>query len=94
MIEYLFDAIRATAGSDNIIAAKVSDELGNPVTSDVVLRIHLNDGKMIDVIGDPVNDTLYFSIPASVTEGLKGRHSYCVRHLDEQLCFMQPIYFV
>ena len=95
MIEYLYDAIRVTAGTHNVIAAKLKDDSENPITDNVILRIHLEDHKLIDVMGDLVDDTFFFTIPSEVTEGLHGRFTYCfLRNENEQLCFQKPIYFI
>jgi hypothetical protein len=40
------------------------------------------------------DDTWYFTIPAELTKGRKGKHWYCVCHEDTNLCFKQPIYFI
>ena len=94
MIEYLYDAIRATAGSDIQIAAKVLDDLGQPIADECDLIIHLDDDYMLTIGGDYVEDTWVFAIPADFTKDLKGKYWYCIKHNSEQLCFKQPIYFV
>lgn len=94
MIEYLYNAIRASAGTNLTIAANVIDESGNKITEDLELIIHLDDHKMLTVDGYFQQDMMLFEIPAAMTEGLEGKYWYCIKHLDEQLCFKQPIYFV
>ena len=94
MLEYLYDAIRATAGSDIQIAAKVFDDLGNPIVEGCEFVLHIDDETMITVGGDYVDDTWVFPIPAEFTKDLKGRYWYCMKHHSEQLCFKQAIYFV
>ena len=94
MIEYLYNAIRASAGTDLTIAAQVLDSAGNPITEGCELVLHLNDESMLTVDGEFSNDIWVFIIPAKYTVNLKGRSWYCVKHNDEQLCFKQPIYFV
>lgn len=94
MLEYLYDAIRATAGSDIQIAAKVLDELGNPIVEGCELVLHIDDETMITVGGDYLDGTWVFPIPAEFTKDLKGRYWYCMKHHNEQLCFKQAIYFV
>lgn len=93
MIEYLYDAIRVSAGTEAVISAKITDNLDYPITEDCRLVIHL-DNSMITVAGEYVDDTWYFTISADATKDLSGRYWYCFRHEQEQLCFMQPIYFV
>ena len=94
MVEYLYDAIRATAGTNIILSAKVTDDLGNPITEDVSLVIHTSDTHMIMVEGLYTDEYFIFEIPAEITKDLKGKYWYCVKHNDEQLCFNNPIYFV
>ena len=97
MVEYLHDAIRATAGTNIIIQARVLDEFGNQVKENVSLVIHdKEDTKMhlIEALGYDAGDALIFEIPAEITKEYKGRYWYCIKHEDEQMCFLQPIYFV
>lgn len=94
MIEYLYDAIRATAGTDIVIAARVTQDDGTAITEGCELVIHKNDNTMVSIDGDYQEDTWFFAIPADVTKGMNGRYMYCIKHYDEQLCFMQPIYFI
>lgn len=93
MVEYLYDAIKVSAGSNAVISAKVSTDDGIPITEGCELIIHLNHSHLA-FAGEYVDDIWYFNIPASMTEALKGRYEYCFKHNDEQLCFKQPIYFV
>lgn len=94
MIEYLYNAIRASAGTDIQIAAKVFDNAGTPIVEGCEFVLHIDDETMITVGGDYINDTWVFPIPAEFTKGLKGRYWYCMKHHNEQLCFMNAIYFV
>jgi len=94
MIEYLYDAIRATAGTNIVIAAEATDELGRPITDGCSFVLHMDDNKMFSTTGECVNGIFSFKVPADVTKDLKGRYWYCVQHNDEQLCFKQPIYFI
>lgn len=94
MVEYLYDAIRAAAGTDITIAAEATDEFGNVITDGCALVLHLDGNKMIFVSGDYLEGVWNFTIPAETTQDLKGRYWYCVKHYDSQLCFKQPIYFV
>lgn len=94
MIEYLYDAIRATAGSDIQVAAKVFDNLGNPIVSGCEFVLHIDDETMLTVGGDYVEDTWVFPIPAEFTKGLKGRYWYCIKHENEQISFNQAMYLV
>lgn len=94
MVEYLYNAIRATAGAENVITAKVTDDTGAPITAGVQLVLHISDNEMIAFEGEYLEETWMFPIPAEMTKDLKGRYWYCVRHYTDQLCFKQPIYFV
>lgn len=95
MIEYLHNAIRAMAGADIIIEAKVSKENGSAITTGCRLVLHTPDEKMlIAVNGDYVGEVWQFIIPAEVTKGLKGRHWYCIQYNENPLCFKEPLYLV
>jgi hypothetical protein len=94
MLEYLYDAIRATAGSELQITAKVFDDLGKPIVEGCEFVLHINDESIITIGGSYEGDTWVFTIPAEFTKGLKGRYWYCIKHGSEQLCFMQAIYLV
>lgn len=91
-IEYLYDAIRATAGQEINICACLEEEDGTIVTSSCGLMLH-DDEKMIykadGVLGD---GEWLFTIPAEVTKGLKGRYWYCMCRNNSNICFKHPIY--
>lgn len=92
MIEYLYDAIRATAGTDITIAAEVEDN-GEAIKEDCTLVLHIND-KMLEFNGEYAEDIWEFTIPAAATSGLNGRYWYCIKRNGTMLCFKQPIYLV
>ena len=94
MIEYIYDAIKATAGTDETIAAKVSTEAGEPITAGVKLMLYINDNSILTIEGIYLEDVWVFPLSAEHTRDLKGRCWYCIKHDDEALCFKQPIYFV
>lgn len=94
MVEYLYDAIRATAGTDISISAQVIDTTGNPVTEDCDFIFYMSDSSILTIGGIYTDNAWVFTIPAEYTENLKGRYWYCVKHDDEHLCFKQPIYLV
>ena len=93
MIEYLYNAIRASAGTEVTISAKITDDNDIPITDECVLLVHEND-KHIEVEGVYIENTWFFTIPAEVTAEMNGRYWYCFKHGDVQLSFKQPIYFV
>lgn len=94
-LEYIYDAIRATAGEDIGISATIVDDVGNPVESGCGLMLHNTDGSVIGKIdGYYISEGLWqFTIPASMTAGLYGRYYYCVCENDTTMCFQTPIYF-
>lgn len=97
MIEYLYNAIRATAGQDIAIEARITDEDGNVLTESCGFMLHdKNKDMIIDVDGEYLEeeDVWRFIVPAYVTEGLKGRYWYCICHAGQSVCFYQPIYLV
>ena len=94
MIEYLYDAIRASAGTDITVSAKVTDDDGNPITEGCMFMLHTDEMLLVSVEGEYVEDTWFFTIPKEVTKGLHGRYRYCICTENDELCFKQPIYFV
>lgn len=97
MIEYLYDAIKATAGQDFAVNAWITDENENVITENCCLGLHHPDGTMIAKVNGvflPESLMWEFTVPADVTAGLQGRHWYCIMHADSNMCFKQPIYLV
>ena len=99
MIEYLYDAIKATATTDTTISAEIADAEGNVVTEGCALMLHDREGNMISTYAGVYVAEInlwFFTIPAEDTKELRGRHMYCICNMNEQrnLCFKQPIYFV
>lgn len=97
MIEYLYNAIRATAGKQICICAKVVGLDEELITDECSIMLHDIDGSLLySTIGTYLAETeiWQFDIPADITKGLKGRYWYCLCHKDEDLCFKEPIYFV
>ena len=95
MIEYLFNAIRAVAGQEFTIAAKIADESGALITSGCALMLHLED-KLVEVEGTYYEEEhiWQFTVSAKATEGYKGRFWYCFMENGKNLCFKEPIYLV
>lgn len=97
MIEYLYDAIRATANTDTEITARITGDDGNAITSDCSLMLHNDKEEMIATIKGKYNEeeqTWLFVIPKDTTKGCEcKRYWYCICHEDSNLCFKQPIYF-
>lgn len=95
MIEYLHDAIRATAGEDIEIVAILTDSQGNSISENCSLSLYLREGgPLFNTNGTFIEEfgTWQFIIPAEETEGLEGRYWYSISHEDESLSFKQPIY--
>lgn len=92
MIEYLFNAVIATAAQDITISAKITD------TTNDINNYHLNffgkDGELIGTYeGKNVEGIWEFTIPATATLGLKGRYWYCLCDKSHyKLNFKQPLY--
>lgn len=95
MIEYLYSAIRVTAGANEVVAAQVCDAIGNPITEGCYFVLHLTDNEIAMIKGNCNEEGIFtFEIPAEVSKNLKGRYWYCIKHYDTEICFKQPIYFV
>ena len=92
MIEYLANAISATAGEDIVIVANIAED-GVDVTSGCGIMLYIGDE--IKVFAGEYKDELwFFTIPAEVTRGLKGRYFYRLYREGNTLCFQEPIYLM
>lgn len=94
MVEYLYDCIRATAGEDITITAKISEEDGTAIIEGCSLVLFDDNEILVLVEGVYEENVWLFTIPADITEGLKGRCWYSVKYKDSSLCFAEPIYLV
>ena len=95
MIEYLHNAIRATAGTSIAITAEITDSSGLPIEEDCELWLHDSDSMLAEVPGTYLGEGEWtFQISPSITEGLCGRYWYCIRHSGDMLCFKEPIYLI
>ena len=98
MIEYLYNAIVASAGTDIEIIARITDANGAPVTSNCNLMLYDKNGAMLGVCEGSILDTSgywRFFIPAEETENIeKDRYYYCIREGNNTLCFKEPLYLV
>jgi hypothetical protein len=94
MVEYLHDAIRATAGQEITISAKITDDNEAIIKDSCGLMLYDGEDMLVMVNGFYYEDTeqIQFTIPAEVTKGLKGRYWYCFCQNGKSLCFKQPIY--
>lgn len=93
MIEYIYNAIKATAGEDITIAASITDDNNQPITSGCNLLFIDKDFVTIgEYKGTYVNDVWNFTIPAEVTKDMNGRYWYRIRLNDDSLSFSAPIY--
>ena len=99
LIEYLYNAIRATAGEDITLTARLTDENGENLGEGVPNHISLyNDIERLGSYnGRYIVDGLWeYTIPAEATAELKGRYWYCLCTDDKhtKLNFKQPLYLV
>ena len=94
MIEYLYNAVRATAGEDICICAKITDDFGECVTDTCSLMLHDDKDLIVSVEGELLDEAWDFVIPANVTANLHGRFWYCICCGNTNLCFKQPIYLI
>ena len=96
MIEYIENVIRATAGENLCLIAKVTDALGNNLEAcSFCLFNDENKLFMISGIRSQEHGVWEFYVPANATANLKGRHWYAVcDENDTSLCFKNPIYFM
>lgn len=94
MIEYLYDAIRATSGEDIVITAEITDNDGSCINEACHLMLYDNDELLTTVDGEIISNIWYFTIPAKATTGLIGRYFYCIYHHNSSIAFKQPIYLI
>jgi hypothetical protein len=94
MIEYLYNAIRATAGEDITIAAEITDNSGFCVNDGCALMLWDDEELLTSVDGMLIDDLWNFTIPAAATTGFKGRYWYCICHKHNKLQFKEPLYLV
>lgn len=95
MVEYLLNAIRASAGEDITIVASVAEN-GESIAAGCGFMLHIADDNIVMVDGayDVEEGLWYFTIPAEKTKGLKGRYSYCLCKNGQSLCFREPFYLM
>lgn len=102
MVEYLYNAIRAFAGSDITIEMEITDAEDKDITEGCKLNFRDEDKNLIKVYegvytapaADAQNGIWTFTIPKEDTEGLSGRYWYFVMCYESALCFKQPLYLV
>lgn len=96
MIEYLYDVIRAVAGQDIGITAKITDDDDMLITENCELVIHFNDGDMKHYPGEYIANIgeWLFTVPGEDTLGYHGKHWYCIQSNNQYLCFKTPLYLV
>lgn len=93
MVEYLYDCIRANAGQDIMVGARITDMFKQPITEGCGFRLYDENEKMLVRVDGSFNgDYWTFTIPAEYTAGRKGRHWYCICWNGMLLCFKCPIY--
>ena len=97
MIEYLYNAIRATAGQDITVVAEITNDTEIPITEGCHIMLFDPEKEMIGTFDgeyDIKDNEWSFTIPAETTKGLSGRYWYSIYHYDNSLCFKEPIYLV
>jgi hypothetical protein len=96
MVEYIYDAIKATANTETQIAAIITGDDNAAITEGCSLMLFNDEELLVTAEGYYYEDTWFFTIPAEVTAKFHGRYWYCI--FDEvnhrNLSFKQPIYFV
>lgn len=97
MIEYLYDAIRATAGQDVPVYATFANDDGTFMSEGVVFMLHNPDGSHLATVEGSYNAETgqwTFTVPGKVTAGRTGRHLYCFQQDGSELCFKKPYYLM
>lgn len=93
MIEYLFNAVRATAGEPIEIWAIVTADDGTAITKGCKLTFYTAEEE-ITVEGEYINGQWSFTIPAEVTKGKNGRFWYSIETEGRSICFKTPMYLI
>ena len=95
MVEYLLNAIRATAGEDITVIASIAED-GESIAAGCGFMLHIAEDNVVIVDGtyDVEEGLWYFTIPAEKTKGLKGRYAYCIQKDGKSLCFQEPFYLM
>lgn len=95
MIEYLYNAIRATSGQPIGITAKITKEDNTAIEKDCIFILYNDTEIILKVDGNYLGNALWqFELPAEATKGLTGRYWYCISNKDTNLCFKEPLYLV
>lgn len=95
MIEYIYNAIRATAGEDIPVTAKITDDAGECLEGCMLCLFDKDSTtKLTGVTGVTTEGLTQFVIKGADTAGLRGRYWYavCDRN-DNSISFKVPIYF-
>lgn len=84
MVEYLYDAIKAVAGQDIGVSARITDDDGVVAENcRLVLHSDTSDIGSVEGLYLPEDELWAFVIPAEMTNGLKGGRM--IRNLGYQL---------
>lgn len=94
MIEYIYDAIRATSGEDISICALITDDDGENITDSCYLTLYNDTDELTKVYGVFDEEQWTFTIPAAITDGLCGRFWYSIGRNYMDICFKNPIYLI
>ena len=98
MIEYIYDCIKASAGTDITIKAVITTNVtDSEIEGKCSLEVYDKDDKDIviyNTVGTVTDGIWTFIIPAKITEGLSGRYWYCVKYFDNTICFKEPMYLM
>ena len=95
MIEYLYNAIKATPGEEIVICANITDDEGEAITDcESYFIIYKDDEEIFKMRGFYDGVCWNYIIPAATTAEYKGKYWYCICSNGTTLQFKQPIYFV
>lgn len=94
MIEYLYDAVRASAGQSITVSARITDDEGALIDYGCELKFYDKEKMLTSVEGILEDEVWNFIIPAEATKNLNGRHFYSICHNDADICFKKPLYLI
>lgn len=92
MVEYLYDAVKATAGEVIAVSTRITDDEGNVNSSGCVIEVYKDDTQISTTPGELSGEEYSFNIPAIIET---GRYFYLIKDLEgNSFEFKQPLYLV
>lgn len=98
MVEYLYNTIRCSKGSDNVFTAYITDEENNLITENCNFIICDGATDMVILVKEGSYDEQLgawdFLLTTEEQKDFFGRYLYYIEHDGKAQGFRQPIYYV